>query len=325
MRRDITNPISQKMRIQKEYIQRQMQPLKSATAGGYPAAIEDYFEHYGLNIGGDGIEHYFGSLPSWDVLLAGHICRVERAKGCVVCLHGYMHHCGQLKHLIRNLVENGYSAAAFDLPGHGLSDGEESAIEDFGQYRRAMSDFFGAVKQYCAGPYHFAGFSLGAAIGIDHLLNTNEKTFEKVVLAAPLLRWSLYEQSKGTFAIYSRFTSRIPRFFQKNSSDKEFLVFNRTADYLHRRHLSLKWVKALFDWNEMIEKAGASPRPALVLQGDRDGTVQWEHNVSVIREKLPNARIEMIEGARHELFNESTQYREKTFNTIEGYLENGTL
>jgi alpha-beta hydrolase superfamily lysophospholipase len=145
------------------------------------------------------------------------------------------------------------------------------------------------------------------------------------VLAAPLLRWSLYEQSKGTFAIYSRFTSRIPRFFQKNSSDKDFLVFNRTADYLHLRHLSLKWVKALFDWNEMIEKAEACSRPALVLQGDADKTVQWEHNVSVVREKLPGARIELIEGARHELFNESTQYREKTLKIIERYFENGTL
>ena len=309
----------------REELQSQLQPIGQACEGGYPAVIEDYFEHYGLNRGGRGVEHYFGSLRSGDFALAGHIYRLERAKGCVVCVHGYMHHCGQLKHLIRNLLECGYSAAVFDLPGHGLSGGDTAAIDDFSQYRQALNDFLEAVKQYCDGPYHFAGFSLGAAIGIDRLLNTNEKTFEKIVLAAPLIRWSLYEQSRGTYAVYSRFTNRIPRFFRKNSSDREFLIFNKTADYLHQRHLSLKWVKAMFEWNGTIEKAGANEKPALILQGDADGTVDWRYNVSTVREKLPDARIEIIEGARHELFNEGPVYRRKTLNTIERYLENGTL
>ena len=98
-------------------------------------------------------------------------------------------------------------------------------------------------------------------------------------------------------------------------------MFNRTRDYLHCTELSLRWVKALFDWNDKI--AAIPPRrcPAMVLQGDKDHTVDWRYNTGLIREKCPYAQIELISGARHELFNEAIVYKQVALKYIRAYFE----
>jgi alpha-beta hydrolase superfamily lysophospholipase len=134
-----------------------------------------------------------------------------------------------------------------------------------------------------------------------------------------LIHWTAYEQSKGTYKVYRAFTDRIARFHRKNSSDKDFLVFNKTQDYLHSKDLSLKWVKALFDWNDKIEAMESCGRPVLILQGDEDGTVDWKYNLKLMAEKFPHAKVEMIPGANHELFNEAIEYKQQALDFIVKY------
>ena len=135
-----------------------------------------------------------------------------------------------------------------------------------------------------------------------------------------MIHWTGYEQSKGTYKIYIKFTKKIPRFYRKNSSDKDYLVFNKTQDYLHCKHLSLDWVKALFDWNKQVEAMPACEREVRVVQGDKDGTVDWTYNLQMIEKKFPNADIKMISGANHELFNEAYAYKQAALESISDYL-----
>lgn len=57
-------------------------------------------------------------------------------------------------------------------------------------------------------------------------------------------------------------------------------------------------------------------KPMLILQGDRDTTVDWRYNVRLLRDKFPAANVEMIPGARHELLNEAAEYRSKVIGRI---------
>ncbi|NLW83641.1 MAG: alpha/beta hydrolase [Phycisphaerae bacterium] len=285
-----------------------IEPIEQANGRGYSAAVQAYFAHYRLGLAGDGGEHLFGSFPSGEFTLAGHLYRPAVYRATVVLIHGYLNHSGQFKNLIHYLLGNGFAVGVFDLPGHGLSSGEAAAIESFDQYTQAVDDFVTVIKSRLHGPFHAVGFSLGGAILMDLLL-TSKAPFEKNVLAAPLIHWSLYEQSKGTYSVYSKFTDRIARFHQKNSSDRDYLIFNRTQDFLHCTSLSLRWVKALFDWNDRLAAAVPCAATVLVVQGDKDGTVEWEYNIDLVKKKFPNANIEMIVGARHELFNEADIYR----------------
>lgn len=298
----------------KNDIQAEMGWLARQDGGEYPEAVRAYFEHYGLDW--PEVEHRFGWFTSGGLRLAGHWYRPSVYRATAVLVHGYLNHSGQFRHLVRYLTERQIAVAVFDLPGHGLSDGEAAAIDSFGQYTQAVDDFLAVVRPRLPGPYVAVGFSLGGAIVMDLLAEGRADVFEKIVLAAPLIHWSLYEQSKGTYKVYSTFTDRISRFYQKNSSDKAYLAFNRTQDFLHCTSLSLRWVKALFDWNQKIERSQPCQKPILILQGDRDTTVDWRYNIGLLRDKFPAGRVEMIYGARHELFNEAPGYRQAVFDCM---------
>jgi len=250
-----------------------MEPIERVKAGHYAPAVMDYFTHYDLDGEWCHAEHRFGSFESGGFTLAAHLYRPASYTATVVLLHGYLNHTGQFKNLIRYLMDTGFAVAVYDLPGHGLSGGEQAAIDSFDQYVQTTQDFMQLVKQYLNGPVYSVGFSTGASILIEMMLEGLADAFEKIILAAPLIRWTGYEQSKGTYKVYKKFTDRIARFHRKNSSDKDYLIFNKSKDYLHCQHLSLKWVKALFDWNNKIESMPPCQRDLLVIQGDQDGTV----------------------------------------------------
>jgi alpha-beta hydrolase superfamily lysophospholipase len=295
--------------------------LAEVAPAAYDAEVRAYFVRYGLDCGGADIEHVFGSFESAGFTLVAHLYEPVQYTATVVLLHGYLNHSGQFRHLIQHLLDNQYAVAVFDLPGHGLSSGEQVVIDSFDQYVTVMQDFMRIVKDRLNGPFHVVGFSTGAAILVEMLLGNSADDFERIILAAPLIHWTAYEQSKGTYKVYKQFTDTIARFHRKNSSDKEFLVFNKTRDYLHSKHLSLKWVKALFDWNDKIEPMDACDREVLVIQGDKDGTVDWKYNMKLLDEKFPVAKVEMIPGANHELFNETPEYKQQALNFVSDYLK----
>lgn len=299
-----------------------IQPIERVESRSYPPETEAYFTHYGLACSPD-ILHWFGSFSSGSYQLAAHLYQPPHPKAAVILLHGYLNHTGQFRHILAYLLENGYAAAVFDLPGHGLSTGQMSRIDHVEEYTHALWDFLTILPSRLNGPYHAIGFSLGAAVLADALLTGQADSFDRVVLAAPLLRWNGYHPSKNTYKIYRRFTDRIRRVPQRNSSDQKYLLFNRTQDYLHASSVSLCWVKALFDWNDKIEKLPPTDKEIFILQGDRDRTVDWRYNLTLLTQKFPSSQLQIIPGARHELFNEAPLYREPVLQAVRNYLQKG--
>jgi len=301
-------------------IKEQLKPLDFSGDGRYPALLVDYFEFYDLDFPDNGIEHIFGIFESEGQPLAAHIFKPKEYKATFFALHGYLNHCGQLRHLIRFLIEAGYAVAAFDMPGHGLSGGQRGAIEDFSQYSTALADFVNVVGKRLNGSYHIIGFSTGGSAAMDYLFTHADSVFDKIILAAPLVRYWGWQQSKTGFRLYRPFADSVPRTPRKNSSDKTFLEFKRSRDFLHLQTVPLKWVEALHNWNDRITDLPACEAKVKVIQGTSDTTVDWKFNIEFIREKFSNAQITIIEGARHELFNESAEIRKKVFSEISSYL-----
>ncbi len=149
--------------------------------------------------------------------------------------------------LINYLTDANFAVAAFDLPGHGLSSGEPTAIDDFSQYSQALDDFMKMVKPRLNGPYRIIGYSTGAAVIMDYLLQSGNDCFDKVILAAPLERSDWWILSKIGFSIARPFCDTLPRVFRNVSSDKDFLRFVKYKDPLQAKKVSLKWVNAIFN------------------------------------------------------------------------------
>jgi len=298
-----------------------LEPL-SAFNGEYPEPVVRYFNHYGLVLGNDSLEHIFGTFESGGIALAGHIYKPAEYKATIILMHGYFNHCGQLNDLISHLLKEGYAVAAFDLPGHGLSGGKQGEIDNFDQYSKALIDFTDMVSKQLDGPYHFIGHSTGAAAMINYLLtNNNNNIFDHIVLTAPLVHCAGWEQSKISYNEKIQFVKSVPRIFRKNSSDGAFLNFIKNRDPLQARIIPLKWVRALHKWNNVICDLPGCEKSVKIIQGTADETIDWQYNIRFLGEKFSEAQVSMIENANHELFNESAKIRKEVFSQITGYLE----
>lgn len=294
-----------------------LSPLFDAAPPAVLPPVRAYFEYYGLDL--PDVDHRFGFFTSGTYRLAAHVFSPAEPQGTVVVLHGYYDHVGITKNLIHFLVGQQYAVAAFDLPGHGLSTGARVSIDSFQDYVTALQDFLMLCQRHLPGPFHCVGHSTGGAAAMDHLLTAEETSFEKIILLAPLVRSYAWELSKIGNAAAGHLVDSVPRVFRTNSSDQEFVEFLR-EDPLQDDHFPLRWADALYAWNERIQEVPPCKRRVLVIQGTADTTVDWKYNIEFIREKLPAAKIVLIEEARHQLFNESRDLRVRLFGEMATFL-----
>lgn len=279
--------------------------------------VSAYFEYYGL--APPDVEHLFGSFPSGAHRLAGHVFLPAAPRGTVIVVHGFFDHTGTLGVAIRYLLDKGFAVAALDLPGHGLSSGPRAEITDFDEYAAAFGDFLRLCRANMPPPCHAVAHSTGAAAVFTHLLTGGEDVPGQVVLVAPLVRSAHWDVSTRAARVLSRFFDDIPRVFRDNTSDAAFAEFVRN-DPLQARHASLLWVNALVEWNQRVALYPPSPRPVVIIQGDEDSVVDWEYNMDFLRGKFPNARVEIIEGGRHQLLGEGPDIRARVVGIVDQVL-----
>lgn len=303
-------------------IRADMTAIADSPPADYPESVRYYFDYYGLSPEDEieGVEHLFGTFESDGQNLAAHIYRPAEYRATVLVMHGYMNHSGQLKHIISYLLARGYAVAAYDMPGHGLSTGQRGGIDDFDKYTTAMDDFKHLLKNKTEGPYHIVAFSHGACPVTQQLLDGKADFFDKTVLCAPLIRPVQWKKTRATYRLYWFFRKDVKRIVRRNTSDKQFLEFNSKKDFLHVQRVPLIWVRALEQWNAKVEHLPPSDRQVLIVQGDRDGTVDWRFNTKFLQKKFKNAKLVIIPSAKHELFNESKEIKNKVFNEINNYL-----
>ncbi len=281
-----------------------------------PASKEilTYFDFYGLNAGKH--EHYFGTFKSGNYVLAAHLFRPKISHGTVVLMHGFLDHVGTLSSTIRHLLQQGFAVATYDQPGHGLSSGPRASIDDFADYASIFDDFLRIIDTHMPPPYHSVAHSTGAAIVADHLLTHEDGELEQVILVAPLVRSAFWHLSTFFTPVADVFTDDVPRVFQDNSSDEQFLEFVR-QDPLQPHHTSLTWFNALVDWNERIQSYPPNPRPLIIIQGNGDTIVDWEYNLEFLVTKFPNAQTVIIDDGQHQLLNEGPALRAKVLGVID--------
>jgi alpha-beta hydrolase superfamily lysophospholipase len=239
----------------------------------------------------------------------------EKPVATLVLVHGFYDHMGLYRHVIEWALELGYAVISCDLPGHGLSSGTRASITDFAEYQVVLERLFVEAKALdLPQPWHLCGQSTGGAIVIDHLLNHGEQSpiQGQSILLAPLVRPRGWTWSKVSYYLLRAFVKGIDRRFSENTNVPTFMPF-LIADPLQPRRLPTAWVGALAKWIERIESAPRSPRSPLIVQGESDMTVDWSHNLAVLKDKFDHPQIFMLHEARHHLANELPELRLQFF------------
>jgi len=279
-----------------------------------------YYDFYGMNFFSEfeGLEQRVGWVDTKDFRIVLQTFIPTNAKATVFIFHGYFDHVGIYQHLIRFLLQSGYAVVIYDMPGHGLSSGQPAAIQSFEQYQEAMSSCLAVCKGHVTRPYHCVGQSTGGAVLIDRMIKEGEenKTFDKVVLLAPLIRPKGWESIGLIHTAIKPFFKIWHRSFSTNSSDLSFVKFLKEHDPLQSKWMAVDWISALKEWIPKIENGDQLQKKLLIIQGTSDGTVEWRHNIEVLKRLFQEIKIAYIEDGKHHLVNESLDKRSAVFNVL---------
>ena len=234
-------------------------------------------------------------------------------------VHGYLDHLGLYKHLIDYLIGKNLAVVCFDLPGHGLSDGQSAFIEDFADYTDVLDSLIALCKQHYPAPLHGLGQSTGGAILLKHLLATQQSgnyPFSGLNLFAPLLHPTAWWLNRRLLPLVKPFRNAFKRQFGHSSQDREFLDFLRHKDLLQSATIPVPWLVAADKWAREFETCKGNDFAVNIIQGDSDRTLDWKYNMRTFKQKLPNMDLHMIQSANHHMVNECQSLREDIFNCI---------
>jgi alpha-beta hydrolase superfamily lysophospholipase len=282
-------------------------------------ALQDYLNFYRLPVPSDKLQLFAGHLSDSDQQTHIMAWQPDNALGTVVIVHGYLDHTGLYRNLIAELIKRQFAVVCFDLIGHGLSSGEKGYIASYSDYVHQLNQVIKAASEVCPGPLHAIGQSTGGAILLKQLIeqaDPSDYPFASLNLLAPLVHPHLWKVNRWAFKLTGRFRKTLKRVFRKNSHDPEFLYFLKHQDPFQPHRLPKAWISAMAKWVTQIENHSGSPFPINVIQGDVDGTLDWQYNIELLDKKFANMTLAMIRGAGHHMVNEREDLREKIFAAI---------
>jgi alpha-beta hydrolase superfamily lysophospholipase len=274
-------------------------PLDPAGAGWVehmhgPFSAE-YMHEYGWDrLAADGLQVRLGLVP-WRAGSLGVVLLTPRGRprGTIIFAHGYLSHTGSFRGVLEPFVRAGFSVAAFDLPGHGFSDGERGAIADFELYGSAVTDLTGYLAASdplglsLPRPWYAIGHSTGATAFFIHLSRNPVATrFERLVLITPLVRSAYWELSMLGLAL----SGWIMRHAEP---------FGGYERLLGIRRFPMTWVESLRAWNDIAENYLPIDTPTLLIQGADDQVVDHRFNLAWFRRHIRQLRIVEVPGAGH--------------------------
>lgn len=290
-------------------------------------AVQAYLDFYRINFAPAyaDVIHGFGAVDTGGFRIATHYWLPANPKGTLIVMHGYYDHVGIFGNAIEFGLQQNFAVLAFDLPGHGLSSGEQVVIDSFDQYADVLDVILTAAQKRLPSPCFAVGQSTGGSVLLNYLWRydaaRSAPLLSRIALCAPLiLPRGWLHSGRFLYALVHRFIKRMPRGRSQSSHNPDFIRFVDEQDCLQSPTLSVRWVGAMKAWNQQFRRFPALPdKSVLVLQGTDDQTVAWRYNLRQLARKLPRAGLYFIEGAGHQLVNESDTYRQQVFTKLQEY------
>ncbi|MDB5037743.1 MAG: hypothetical protein JWQ35_1271 [Bacteriovoracaceae bacterium] len=250
--------------------------------------------------------------PNHSKLSARH-WRNENARGTLIGVHGYSEHSGCYSHFADFLLSKGLDIVWIDLPGHGLSEGKRSDIDDFEDYIRSLELCIDeASKRGCRGPFFLFGHSLGGLISI-RFLETSRKAalFNRLVLSSPFLGISGYSRTR--LYLLKLLTAALPNFTLpaegnltgSSLTHDEKIIARRAADPLIKSCVTIHFLREFLKArNFAFEQSKNIKIPIAIFQAGDDKITQRSEAEIFYSQLEGSKELKIYEGFYHEILNE---------------------
>jgi alpha-beta hydrolase superfamily lysophospholipase len=248
------------------------------------------------------------------------------ARRLLVVVHGFAEHSGRYEHLGAWFARRGSAVHAFDLQGHGQSDGPRGYVERFDDFLDDLGSFLGQAKAEHPGvPAYVVGHSMGGLVSAA-FAQRRRPMIQGLVLSGPLLHAA--DPITGAKRAVARLASRLlPRLAIARPISGDLLAtdpkvgFLYDADPLVFSTITLALGRELLDAaDEAVAAGGDIDVPTLLLHGGDDrlclpsGSEALHPQIGVA-----GSELEIYPGLRHEIFNEPEH--ERIFERVLDWLE----
>jgi acylglycerol lipase len=225
----------------------------------------------------------------------------------VLIVHGLGEHSGRYVHVGRSFAEAGFRTVAFDLRGHGRSDGKPVFIR---RYEELAADVDYVVNHLIGNPAFLFAHSFGAQIvlwTVQHFQLELKGIISSAVwlaLAHAPPRWQVIVAKKLNRRIPGlRFATGIDS--EKLSHDQTQLDSLEDLDLVHRFVTIRMYLEAVRAATEIL-RARVIKFPILMVHGDEDEVTSREAAENFFNGlQAPSKTFKVYPGLRHELHNET--------------------
>lgn len=249
----------------------------------------------------------------------------QPVQGVVVLVHGLGEHSGRYHHVAQHLTRHGFSLFAFDLRGHGKTQGKRGHAPSFDvivQDIEALQNQ--AAKQYPGRPVFLYGHSLGGCLVLYYLMKRCPQVAGAVVtspgLAPAVDPGPKVLLGKLLYSLWPDFTMPNGLDLPGISRDPAVYTAYRADELVHDRVSTRLGLDLLNAGRWIRDNANSLPdAPVLLMVGTDDRLTDTQATVQFAQST--RAQVECIQwpGCYHELHNEPE--KAEVLDTITQWLE----
>lgn len=257
----------------------------------------------------DHIEQHFISKDNLQLYL--QVWEADKDLKALVCLvHGLGEHSGRYTHVAATLNNAGYHLAAFDLRGHGKSQGQRGHSPSIDYFNDDIGRFIHQVTQmYPKLPCFIYAHSLGGLLALNFLIS-RKPSLRGAIISAPGLRSPLQEQkikvllSKwgGLFLPRVNLKSGLD---PKGLSHDEDIVKAYIGDPLVHDNVTFGLARSMMEGiSQVFSRASEIQIPLLVMHGGEDPVVYPQGSQELCSLVRGDCTLKIWRGLFHEIHNE---------------------
>lgn len=235
----------------------------------------------------------------------------EETRAALIVVHGLRDHSSRYAELAEHLVGQGFAVYAFDLRGHGRSEGVRVHIDSFEEYLTDLGIFLERVRKQEPGrPVFLFGHSMGGAIATLFALE-KKPDIAGMVLSAPALKPGA-DVSKALIAMTKVIGGMLPNLKVLELDPKQFsrdpavVKENETDPLIFQQggpaRTASRLLGALNTISERMEEVSA---PLLVMHGTADTVTDPEGSKALAkRASSKDKTLKLYDGLYHDLLHE---------------------
>jgi acylglycerol lipase len=246
------------------------------------------------------------------VALRGRLWPVsQQTQRVFVVVHGLKDHGGRYAELAEALTPGGTAVAAFDLRGHGRSDGPRAFVRRFSEYGADLrTEIEGLKLRFPGRPILLFGHSLGGAVAARFALD-HPNELAGLVLSAPALREPA-TTPKAAAAIVRFLSAIAPRARVFRPDVAGFSRIPAVLDAMAKDPLidpravpARTAAELLRTMPTILADAGRLSAPLLILHGTADRVTDPGGSVAFVGSVASSSRrLISVPGAYHDLLHE---------------------